>query len=84
MPQARAARWTIAMGALTLSCRPAAPAPGAAPVPAPSPGSALEIHVAYPREGGRQRQDDGWLIVADTSAPLPGESPKPGRRVAKN
>jgi N-acetylmuramoyl-L-alanine amidase len=30
----------------------------------------LEIHIAYPREGSRGRTEDGWLIVADTTAPL--------------
>lgn len=74
MPQARGIAAAIWSGLLALACWLGRPAGGPVPrVPAggtPVHAASLALSISYPREAWRERTAEGWLIVADSTAPL--------------
>lgn len=74
MPQARGIAAAIWSGLLALACRLGPSAGGPVPqVPAggtPAHAASLALSISYPREARRERTREGWLIVADSTAPL--------------
>lgn len=74
MAQARRMAAAISSGLLALACRLGLSAGGPAPqTPAaatPARPASLALNISYPREARRERTAEGWLILADSTAPL--------------